>query len=1578
MGLGTTLNVKALGLIFIMIFLANTIWAQSSMPPDPNNFLQITGQQGLGSYDRLNVVFFEVPDTETSLLYFAVFDPGVSNTGRDQVSGPNDTTTTHYLVGGSGCLSNSNSTKWYYSEAELTAGQHLTGIVLGEMTYPGTDADGQWVYFAGVLPSQGEHIGNKYYFKVVSIVNTNANEKNAYRLDLSSSNSGSPTTIPNVRSFAYSLSIYLTSLGNSVWNLYPFVPKGKADNYLIFTNLDMDEIATPDPTGTAYNKDDTDVGPITISGNGQIANTGHLIASGQDNGFWRYYFTDNWQADNNYNTSEIWCWTSSTDIDERTTIAAASKPAQNQTLRLYSAPYAVAEPDHVVASFADDGIAAVGSSERIIFQLVDASGEPQAAICDLWVDLEASAGSPQITAASNALTPTGSSSILVCTDATGLAWVEVSNDAEVAVTLSVRTDGTGSPPCSDLANIVENNQLVISFITDLPPSLSSASNLTFIEGNAANLPQLTITERGLTSIRTGVNVVIRIPAGLQANFDTTGADPTLGGTLPATYVGRTAGTVTIQPGADAVEGNTITISGLRFTNINSASTGRLELSYDNGVTWQVVDDKLITIVPSGSTFIWTGSVSTDWNNSSNWSPSGVPNDPNVNVVIPAAPSNRPHITTAGPDISLKSLTIASGASLTVADGRSLTLNGSINNNGILTKEGAGSLSFLSGNDSDSGTIAYSGDGAVFDFGPTDYYHLVIGPGRHSLGGPITVVASLSFTGSGGILDLNGKELNLSFDLELAPAGSEIEVDAGSQFNLGTHQLVLSAGTLTQTGGNIQADSVLVNGGSYTGGGAGSISLVGGFSLSSGGFSLGNVELTCNTFSQNGGDFNGGSGRLIASGSVTISNGTFSGGTLYLSSAGNVNVSGGTHNTENYTLEMTSAGTSLSYSGGRNPANLVIDSSGSVALGSDLSLTGSLTINTGNLTAGSYTIRVSGNWINHGSFTAGTSTVEFVDNSQESQIEGNNSFYKLRLQEAGKTLRFEAGSTQTILAGGSFIVRGSSTERINLRSSVDNPDFAWNDPSYTFNESYHWRLTIAPGATALIEWAYVECSYATYAIYAEETSFHTYDWCYNWRQQVLVEAVRTIDLDHNGRIDRLELEISYNTSLNDDFNGLTVTVSGYQKGIKFSTYRDENNQQDIEKNDDTFYVVLESEAPLIDTGWTPRIIITSNSSLKANTGQNRFVGPLNQPLPSQDKAEPLVGYSLAVAGGSEVFIYFTEDLNPTVNNFSFDFGAGPVNPMSLSQLSGREVLLNFGGGNIFTTDAIVNAGTLTYADIADVASNPLYLGGGNERRVSDLILTRPGYEPANLLLYDNNPVEPGFEGIRYLSVFDGTGWITDPNATWVLEVTTTYTNAELLWFADKTSHYTKIPLWYPDPQTYSIADPIGLVTNWQAVNSIIPSGTSYEINFGHPDLENETIFEFYLSFSNAAPGLLYARLTRPTASDWYRSVRPFAFGLHKPLPQKGGVEIFKNVINPERGERTLLQYSLKNSGQVTISIFTLNGDLVRVLFAGRQNAGSYSITWDGRNASGQVVARGLYFIKIVGPGIEEMRKVLVVK
>jgi hypothetical protein len=95
---------------------------------------------------------------------------------------------------------------------------------------------------------------------------------------------------------------------------------------------------------------------------------------------------------------------------------------------------------------------------------------------------------------------------------------------------------------------------------------------------------------------------------------------------------------------------------------------------------------------------WTGAVSTDWLVAGNWSDLTVPTA-TVNVEIPAAPVNQPHITSAfTTPAECNNLLINAGAFLTIDAIKALTVSGTITNNagitGIVIKStsaGSGSL-----------------------------------------------------------------------------------------------------------------------------------------------------------------------------------------------------------------------------------------------------------------------------------------------------------------------------------------------------------------------------------------------------------------------------------------------------------------------------------------------------------------------------------------------------------------------------------------------------------------------------------------------------------------------------------------------------------------------------------------------------------------------------------------------------------------------------------------------------------------------------------------------------------------------
>ena len=105
---------------------------------------------------------------------------------------------------------------------------------------------------------------------------------------------------------------------------------------------------------------------------------------------------------------------------------------------------------------------------------------------------------------------------------------------------------------------------------------------------------------------------------------------------------------------------------------------------------------------------------------------------------------------------------------------------------------------------------------------------------------------------------------------------------------------------------------------------------------------------------------------------------------------------------------------------------------------------------------------------------------------------------------------------------------------------------------------------------------------------------------------------------------------------------------------------------------------------------------------------------------------------------------------------------------------------------------------------------------------------------------------------------------------------------------------------------------------------------------------------------------------------------WSFRLKSETAQRGGVTILNNVIDAGKGEKTVVKISLPDEGRLNVIVMTLDGNIITYLNRGNTKAGEHYFTWDGKNRNGKPVARGMYFVRVIGSGIDETRKVMVVK
>ncbi len=91
----------------------------------------------------------------------------------------------------------------------------------------------------------------------------------------------------------------------------------------------------------------------------------------------------------------------------------------------------------------------------------------------------------------------------------------------------------------------------------------------------------------------------------------------------------------------------------------------------------------------------------------------------------------------------------------------------------------------------------------------------------------------------------------------------------------------------------------------------------------------------------------------------------------------------------------------------------------------------------------------------------------------------------------------------------------------------------------------------------------------------------------------------------------------------------------------------------------------------------------------------------------------------------------------------------------------------------------------------------------------------------------------------------------------------------------------------------------------------------------------------------------------------------AFKLHQNYP---------NPFNPS----TTIVYETPTKGNVQVSIYDINGRLIKTLINAPQSAGAHRVTWQGFNQSGQKVASGVYIYMVKFNNAISSKKMLLLK
>ncbi len=155
------------------------------------------------------------------------------------------------------------------------------------------------------------------------------------------------------------------------------------------------------------------------------------------------------------------------------------------------------------------------------------------------------------------------------------------------------------------------------------------------------------------------------------------------------------------------------------------------------------------------------------------------------------------------------------------------------------------------------------------------------------------------------------------------------------------------------------------------------------------------------------------------------------------------------------------------------------------------------------------------------------------------------------------------------------------------------------------------------------------------------------------------------------------------------------------------------------------------------------------------------------------------------------------------------------------------------------------------------------------------------------------------------------------------------------------------------------------------------------------LRSDTTFIDSISYGEQQTDISYGRVT-DGAAVWQEFPDPTPGASNSTTSIQTGQDdpalqtffLGQNYPNPFNGE-TIIPYSLNNNADIELAIVNPLGQTIRSLTSGFRSAGSYQISWDGRDKNQQMVASGLYFVYLKAkndsrPAMTQVRKILVIQ
>ncbi|MCK4641080.1 MAG: T9SS type A sorting domain-containing protein, partial [Candidatus Marinimicrobia bacterium] len=154
----------------------------------------------------------------------------------------------------------------------------------------------------------------------------------------------------------------------------------------------------------------------------------------------------------------------------------------------------------------------------------------------------------------------------------------------------------------------------------------------------------------------------------------------------------------------------------------------------------------------------------------------------------------------------------------------------------------------------------------------------------------------------------------------------------------------------------------------------------------------------------------------------------------------------------------------------------------------------------------------------------------------------------------------------------------------------------------------------------------------------------------------------------------------------------------------------------------------------------------------------------------------------------------------------------------------------------------------------------------------------------------------------------------------------------------------------------------LIINDELIPGVGSSSQRHEYEYVDKGLTNGVTYRYKLEDVDYSGN---TELHGPVSATPIESAFPAEFRLYPNYP---------NPFNPV----TTISYDLPDDGFVELSVYNMRGEKVTTLMQGNQEAGSYRMNWDGTSQSGDMVASGIYFLRIASGSYSRTSKMIFIR